>query len=260
MIIKLNESVTASFDDSKENEISVFDGLVKLDRSNLILMASRPGMGKTSLALYTALEYMKKSNKTVYIFSSEILAEHVYQRLIRTLAEVDYQTVQNGMLSEDQKDAVLRASEYLKTLNIIIDDDNKSEIESRLDKVDNVGLVIVDYLELAVYKNVRDGYKALKDIKFLAKEKDIPIIVTSQLSCKLERRKDKRPKLEDVSERCVELIEYSDTVIFVYRDEYYDIRFEKECENAEIIITKNRYGSLKTLELEWLGEYCKFGS
>ena len=259
MIIRLNEG--AALDDLKEKELSVLEDILKLDSENLILMASRPGMGKTSLALHTALEYVKKSNKTVYIFSHEMLAEHVYQRLIRTVAEVDYQAMQNGTLSEEQKESVLRASEYLKTLNIVVDDDNKDvtplKIKEKLEKEQNVGFVIVDYIELVKPESGEQISDVLKELKLLAENKNIPIAVTAQLSRKLEKRKDKRPRLED----CEKMAEYSDTVIFVYRDAYYAMRFENpenRSENAEIIVAKNKYGATKTLNLEWRGEFCKF--
>ena len=137
MIIKTNDYPPAFIESAKGDGVTIFNDLVKLDRGNMICIAARPGMGKTSLALHMALEFAKKSDKTVYFFTLEMSAKQIYQRIISYLAEVDSHKLYNNSFSTEQKEAVKRAEEYLRTLNIVIDDEPMlpvEKIEERLEK------------------------------------------------------------------------------------------------------------------------------
>ena len=129
MIIKTKDYTPVFITEHEENGITIFNDLVKLDRGNLICIAARPGMGKTSLALHMVLEFAKRSDKTVYIFTLEMSAKKIYQRMICYLAEVDSHKLSNNSLSTEQKKAVKRAEEYLRTLNIVIDDESTLTVE-----------------------------------------------------------------------------------------------------------------------------------
>lgn len=264
MILKTKNYAPALFTEIKEENIIMFNDLVKLDRGNLICIAARPGMGKTSLALHMALEYARKCNKTVYIFTLEMSAKQIYQRIISYLAEVDLHKLYNNSLSNEQKETVERAEEYLKTLNIVIDDESMltvDQVEERLEKETNLGLVIIDYLELLTangkFKNrVHEISEISRKLHILTKRKNVPLIFIKQLSRQIDYREDRRPRLRDLLNfGCIE--QDTNTVIFIYRDEYYK-GVTEECSTAEIIIAKNRYDALGTVLLEWRVRYMKF--
>lgn len=264
MILKTNDYTPDFITGSEENNITMFNNLVKLDRGNLICIAARPGMGRTSLALHMALEFAKRSDKTVYIFTLEMSAKKIYQRMICYLAEVDSHKLYNNSLSKEQKEAVEQAEEYLKTLNIVIDDEpmlSVEKIEERFEKENNLGLVIIDYLEILTVNGkfdnrVQELSLISRNLHILMKRKNVPLIFIKQLLRKIEWREDKRPRLIDIRDfGCIE--QDSDTVIFIYRDEYYK-GVTEECSTAEIIIAKNRYDALGTVLLEWRGRYMKF--
>ena len=263
MIIKTIDQIY-EITEPKENNITMFSDLVKLDRGNLICIAARPGMGKTSLALHMALEYAKKSYKTVYIFTPKTSAIQIYQRMICYLAEVDLHKLNNNSLSKEQKEAVKLAEEYLRILNIVIDDEpvlTVEMIEEILEKESDLGLVIIDSLQ---YVNCSRQMEILaqetsiitRELKSFSKRKNIPVILTHKLNRIIEERENKRPLLGDLREDGA-LAQDFDTIIFIYRGEYYhDI--SKNCSQAEIIVAKNRYDSVKTILLEWQGRYGKF--
>ena len=264
MIIKTNDYTPTFIESAEGDGVTMFNDLVKLDRGNLICIAARPGMGKTSLALHMALEYAKKCDKTVYIFTLEMGAKQIYQRMICYLAEVDLHKLDNNSLSTEQKEAVNRAKEYIGTLNIVIDDEpmlTVEQVEERLEKENDLGLVIIDYLELLTvndkFNNRAQELSVIsRNLHILMKRKNVPFIFNIQLSRKIEYREDRRPRLRDLRDfGCIE--QDADTVIFIYRDEYYK-GVTDECSTAEIIIAKNRYDTLGTVPLKWRGQYGKF--
>ena len=147
MIIKTNDYTPTFIESAKGDGVTMFNDFVKLDRGNLICIAARPGMGKTSLALHMALEYAKKCDKTVYIFSIDSCSGEIYERMLCSLAEIDIRHMRRRKLSAEDKNKIAEASALLKDMNIIIDDAAEltdRQIIDRLDTVDNLGLVIVD--------------------------------------------------------------------------------------------------------------------
>jgi len=252
-------------------------GLVDLDRaisglnkSDLILLAARPGMGKTSMALNILLEAGKKSGKNVVFFSLEMSREQLAMRLIASECFVDNKKLVTGKLTDDDWEKVAAAADSLNQSKILIDDDSTvtvADINAKCRRVDNLGLVIIDYLQLmqSAGGKARSGdnrQQIVSDIsrslKIMAKELNVPVLCLSQLSRANEGRTDKRPMLSDLRESGA-IEQDADIVMFLYREGYYN----KDTENpnlAECIIAKNRHGETRTVELQWLPEFTTFGN
>ena len=244
--------------------------ILGLNKSELILIAARPGMGKTSIALNMALHAAMNLGKTVAIFSLEMSREQLTTRLLSRAALVPSQNLLTGQLSEQQWRAISDAAQSLSATDIRIDDNptlTVSDMNAQCRRVQDLDLVVIDYLQLM--QSAGSGHswsnesrtQAVSDIsrmlKIMAKELNIPVICLSQLSRANESRPDKRPMLSDRRESGA-IEQDADVVIGLYRDGYYN----KECENpnlAEAIILKNRKGSTGTVELSWLPEYTTFG-
>ena len=242
-----------------------------LNKSELILIAARPGMGKTSMALHLALYAAMNLKKTVAIFSLEMSREQLVTRLLSRASLVPSQNLLTGQLSEQQWREISDAAQALSATDIRIDDNPSltvSEMNAQCRRVPNLDLVVIDYLQLM--QSAGSGHswsnesrtQAVSDIsrmlKIMAKELNVPVICLSQLSRANESRQDKRPMLSDLRESGA-IEQDADVVIGLYRDGYYN----KECENpnlAEAIILKNRKGQTGTVELLWLPEYTTFSS
>ena len=245
--------------------------ILGLNNSELILVAGRPGMGKTSIALNMALNVGLNQKKAVAIFSLEMSREQLATRLLSRASLVPLQNLLTGQLSEEQWRGVSDAAQALSTTNILIDDNptlTVSEMNAQCRRVPNLGLVVIDYLQLM--QSAGSGHtwsnesrtQAVSDIsrmlKIMAKELNVPVITASQLSRANESRQDKRPMLSDLRESG-SIEQDADVVIGLYRDGYYN----KEVENsnvAEAIVLKNRKGQTGTVLLSWLGEYTSFTS
>ena len=240
-----------------------------LNRSELILIAARPGMGKTSIALNMALHAALNEHQTVAIFSLEMSREQLVMRLLSRAALVPSQNLLTGQLTDQQWRDLTTAAQALSATDIRIDDNptlTVSDMNAQCRRVPNLGLVVVDYLQLM--QSAGSGHswsnesrtQAVSDIsrmfKIMAKELNVPVICLSQLSRANESRQDKRPMLSDLRESGA-IEQDADVVIGLYRDGYYN----KESENpnlAEAIILKNRKGQTGTVELLWLPEYTSF--
>ena len=241
-----------------------------LNKSDLILLAARPGMGKTSMALNILLEAGKKSGKNVVFFSLEMSREQLALRLISSECFVDNKKLVTGNLAPEDWEKIMVATESLNRSHILIDDDSTvsvADILAKCRRVDNLGLVIIDYLQLMQSAGGRqysgeNRQQVVSDIsralKIMAKELDVPVLCLSQLSRANESRSDKRPMLSDLRESGA-IEQDADIVMFLYREGYYD----KETLNpnlAECIIAKNRHGETRTVELQWLPEFTTFGN
>ena len=240
-----------------------------LNRSELILIAARPGMGKTSIALNMALHAALNERQTVAIFSLEMSREQLVMRLLSRAALVPSQSLLTGQLTDQQWRELTTAAQALSATDIRIDDNptlTVSDMNAQCRRVPNLGLVVVDYLQLM--QSAGSGHswsnesrtQAVSDIsrmfKIMAQELNVPVICLSQLSRANESRQDKRPMLSDLRESGA-IEQDADVVIGLYRDGYYN----KESENpnvAEAIILKNRKGQTGTVELLWLPEYTSF--
>ncbi len=240
-----------------------------LNKSELILIAARPGMGKTSIALNMALHAAMNLRQTVAVFSLEMSREQLVTRLLSRAALVPSQSLLTGQLSDQQWREISDAAQALSTTNILIDDNptlTVSDMNAQCRRVSNLGLVVIDYLQLMQSSGSGHNWsnesrtQAVSDIsrmlKIMAKELNVPVVCLSQLSRANESRQDKRPMLSDLRESGA-IEQDADVVIGLYRDGYYN----KESENpnlAEAIILKNRKGQTGTVELLWLPEYTSF--
>ena len=259
----------------KEHVTGVPTGYVDLDNktaglhgSELILVAGRPAMGKTAFGLNIATYAALKANIPVAIFSLEMSKEQLANRMLCIESMVPSDRVRTGKL--DDEDWVKLASTIgpLSDSGIYIDDTpgiSVTEIRTKCRKLKmekNIGLVLIDYLQLISSSNKRAGSREQeiseisRSLKILAKELDIPVIALSQLSRAVEQRPDHRPMLSDLRESGA-IEQDADIVMFLYRDDYYNPETDKK-NVAEVIIAKQRGGSTGTVELLWLSDYTKF--
>ncbi len=241
-----------------------------LHGSEFILIAARPAMGKSAFVLNIATHAAVKAKVPVAIFSLEMSKEQMVNRILCSEAMVDSNKVRTGRLEEEDWAKLAGAIGPLSEAGIYIDDTpgiSIMEIRTRCRKLKlekNIGLVIIDYLQLVQGSNKRMGSREQeiaeisRSLKILAKELNVPVIALSQLSRAVEQRPDHRPMLSDLRESG-SIEQDADIVMFLYRDDYYNEESEKK-NIAEVIIAKQRSGSTGTVDLMWLGNYTKFVS
>ena len=241
-----------------------------MNKSDLLLLAARPGMGKTSMALNVALSAARESGKTVAIFSLEMSKEQLVTRLIASEGLVENQRLITGNLRESDWQRIAEAASALSCMDIRIDDNpllTVADMNAKCRRLENLGLVVIDYLQLMTSAGGK-GYsgenrqQAVSDIsrmlKIMAKELQVPVLCLSQLSRANEKREDKRPMLSDLRESGA-IEQDADIVMFLYRDDYYNADTEKR-NVAECIVAKNRHGETGKVELRWMPEYTAFGT
>ena len=241
-----------------------------MNKSDLLLLAARPGMGKTSMALNVALSAARESGKTVAIFSLEMSKEQLVTRLIASEGLVENQRLITGNLRESDWQRIAEAASALSCMDIRIDDNpllTVADMNAKCRRLDNLGLVVIDYLQLMTSAGGK-GYsgenrqQVVSDIsrmlKIMAKELQVPVLCLSQLSRANEKREDKRPMLSDLRESGA-IEQDADIVMFLYRDDYYNADTEKH-NVAECIVAKNRHGETGKVELRWMPEYTAFGT
>ena len=238
-----------------------------LNKSDLLLVAARPAMGKSAFALNIGINVAKKYQKTVAIFNLEMSREQLVMRLLANESFVELQKLATGKLSEEEWNKLAMASSSLTQTDIRIDDNPSvtvADISAKCRRLDNLGLVIIDYLQLmqgsGYGKNSENRVTVVGDIsrslKIMAKELNVPVICLSQLSRAVESRTDKRPILSDLRESGA-IEQDADSVMFLYRDEYYHENTEDKG-IAECIVAKNRHGETGTVKLQWIGQYQTF--
>ena len=238
-----------------------------LNKSDLLLVAARPAMGKSAFALNMGINVAKKYNKTVAIFNLEMSREQLAMRLLANESFGELQTLATGKLSVEEWTKLCMASASLSQTDIRIDDNPSvtvADISAKCRRLDNLGLVIIDYLQLmqgsGYGKNnenrvVVEG-EISRSLKIMAKGLNVPVICLSQLSRAVESRTDKRPILSDHRESGA-IEQDADSVMFLYRDEYYHENTEDKGV-AECIVAKNRHGETGTVKLQWIGQYQTF--
>jgi len=245
--------------------------IMGLNKSDFILIASRPGMGKTSLALNMAMHVAKTSGKTVAIFSLEMSREQLCLRLLSGESFIDNKKLQTGRLTNADWQKVAAAAGIISGVDIRINDNPSltvAEMNAQCRRIADLGLVVIDYLQLMQSADAGQRYsgenrqQVVSDIsrmlKIMAKELNVPVVCLSQLSRANETRQNKRPLLSDLRESGA-IEQDADVVMGLYRDDYYD----KETEHAnlaECIVLKNRRGETGTVELQWLPEFTTFSS
>ena len=241
-----------------------------LNKSDLMILAARPAMGKTSLALNIALNVAKKSGKTVAIFSLEMSKEQLATRLLSNESFVDSQKLTTGKLTEEEWMKIGIASSALSQTDIRVDDNPSitvAEMNAKCRRLDNLGLIVIDYLQLMTSAGGPGGgggdnrVKVVSDIsralKIMAKELNVPVVCLSQLSRSSEKRGDsKRPMLSDLRESG-SIEQDADEVMFIYREDYYNPDTEEK-NVAELIVAKNRHGEVGTVKVQWLPQFTTF--
>ena len=245
----------------------IFNGLQK---SDLILVAARPAMGKTAFTLNIAQNVTMMYDKTVAFFSLEMGKEQLVARILSSVAGVSSEKLRRANMEPADWEKVIVAADRMTKAKLFIDDtpgltvqDMRSKLR-RLKVEHGLDLVIVDYIQLMQGRNSGKGSEnrqqevseISRNLKLIAREFNVPLIALSQLSRGVESRPDKRPVLSDLRESG-SLEQDADIVIFLYRDKYYDENSEKG-DNAEVLIRKHRNGSVGTVELRFIGELTQF--
>ena len=239
--------------------------LVGMGKSDLILIGARPGMGKTSFALNIATSVARETKKAVCVFSLEMSAEQLVSRMLSSEAMVDSHNIRSGELTDDDWTKLAHASSQLSECDIFIDDTTgigATAMKAKLRRVKNLGLVVIDYLQLMqsdrrIDNRVQEVADISRNLKILAKELQVPLICCAQLSRSPESRTDKTPMLSDLRDSGA-IEQDADVVMFLNRD-YYQTDPSKQ-NVAEVIIAKNRHGATGKVEMGWFGQYTKFTS
>jgi replicative DNA helicase len=268
------ERITALYE-SGADVTGVPSGFRDLDRitsgfqeGNLIIVAARPSMGKSGLALCVAANLAVRTATPVALFTLEMSKSEVTQRLMCSEAKVESQRLRTGKLAAEDWPRLTAACDKLAKAPIYVDDTGSitmMEIRSKArrlkQKHPDLGLIIVDYLQLmtsgmTAENRVQEVSQISRSLKVLARDLDVPILALSQLSRAVEQRHDKRPILSDLRESG-SLEQDSDIVIFIYRDEYYNDESDQQG-LAEIHVAKHRNGPTDTVKLSFLRRYAKF--
>ena len=245
--------------------------LVGMGKSDVIIVGARPGMGKTSFALNIATNVAQSTKKKVCIFSLEMSAEQLVNRIISSEAMVDSYSLRSGELKPEEWEHIANASARLSGCDILIDDTpgiTVTGMKGKLRRVDNLGLVVIDYLGLMssdkkIDSRVNEVGDISRNIKIMAKELGVPVICCAQLNrgAAADRDDSKRPSLTSLRDSG-SIEQDAACVIFLHRDEYYknDATNDAEGNIAEVIVAKNRHGSTGTVKVGWIGRYTKFRS
>ncbi len=280
---RINETIIETFDrldalNSDENQLyqgiptGIYDldeTITGLNRSDLILLAARPGMGKTSFALNIARHVAVKEKRKVAFFSLEMTKEQLTARLLSTEAMVGGVKLRIGKLADDEWIRLVEAGDGLSKTEIYFDDTpgiTVQEMKAKLRRLKNVDLVVIDYLQLMsggrrIDNRVQEISEITRNLKIMAKEINVPVLTLSQLSRASEQRSDHRPLLSDLRDSG-SIEQDADIVLFLYRNDYYrdgdnvDEDFDKN--SGECIIAKNRHGETRAVPLHWQGEFMRF--
>ncbi len=242
-----------------------------LNRSDLIILAARPGMGKTSFALNIARHVSVKCKRKVAFFSLEMSKEQLCSRLLSTEGLIPGTKLRTGKLSDDEWARLIEAGDVLGKAEMYIDDNSNisvPEIKAKLRRLKNIDLVIIDYLQLMkpsrpINNHVQEVSEITRNLKILAKEFHVPVITLSQLSRASEQRAEHKPQLSDLRDSG-SIEQDADIVLFLYREDYYKDKGDEapgETSNSgECIVSKNRHGETRSVPLHWQGEFMRFTS
>ena len=237
-----------------------------LNRTDLILVAARPGMGKTAFGLNIAANVATKTGKQVAVFSLEMGKEQLVTRLLSSEALIQSGSLRTGNLKPDDWVKLAMSAQVLSQAPIYIDDTpgiTVAEMKAKLRRFRDLGLVVIDYLQLMSTgkrseNRVQEVSEITRSLKIMAKELNVPVITLSQLSRGPESRTDHRPMLSDLRESG-SIEQDADIVMFLYREAYYN----RECEEqntAECIVAKNRHGETDSVKMGWDGQFTRFKS
>ncbi len=278
-MMKIDEVVLEAYDElgrksgpDKEQYIGAKSGFSDLDsvitglnKSDLLIVAARPAMGKTSFVLNIASNVARRNkDMEIVIFSLEMSKEQLVTRMLSSESLVESEYLMKGNISGDQWVKLAEGAERLSSMNIYLDDTagiTVPQMKAKLRRLKNPGLVIIDYLQLMnssrrIDNRVNEISEITRQLKLMAKEMNVPVITLSQLSRSVESRTDKRPILSDLRESG-SIEQDADIVMFLYRDGYYN-KENPDQTLAECIVAKNRHGETGTVNLRWNGQYTLF--
>ena len=237
-----------------------------LNKSDLLILAARPGMGKTSFALNLAANVCRRhKDKEVVVFSLEMSKEQLATRMLSAEALVTSDHLMKGTIDEKEWEKLAQGADRMAEMNMYLDDTagiTVVQMKAKLRRLKNVGLVVIDYLQLMnsgkkAESRVNEISDITRQLKLMAKELNVPVITLSQLSRSVESRPDKRPLLSDLRESG-SIEQDADIVMFLYRDGYYNKDKAEDVNLAECIVAKNRHGETGTVNLRWNGQYTLF--
>lgn len=267
------EHITNLTGPDREKYLGARSGFVELDavltglnKSDLLLIAARPGMGKTSFALNIATNVCRKSDKQVAVFSLEMSKEQLATRMLSSEALVNSNSLKTGRLSAEDWTRLVSGADYLSKMNMYLDDTagiTVPQMKAKLRRLNNLGLVVIDYLQLMssarkIDNRVNEISEITRSLKLMAKELNVPVITLSQLSRGPEARTDHRPMLSDLRESG-SIEQDADIVMFLYRDAYYN-KDSPDQNISECIVAKNRHGETGTINLVWDGQFTRFSN
>lgn len=281
-LTRINEVIIQAYDqlqklssDQRNKYIGLPTGFSGLDailgglnKSDLIIIAARPAMGKTSFALNIATNCAAKTGKQVAIFSLEMSKEQLVSRMLSSEAMVDSHNLQMGTLSTEEWVRLASAAEMLSQTQIYLDDHSNTtvaDMKAKLRRLPDLGLVVIDYLQLMSTggrrndNRVQEVSEITRNLKIMAKELNVPVITLSQLGRGPDSRTEHRPMLSDLRESG-SIEQDADSVLFLYRDAYYTKEEAADQNLAECIISKNRHGATDTVMLHWDGAHTRFST
>ena len=276
LVIKGIERLTAA-EESGTVVTGVPTGFIDLDRvigglhpGNMVVVAARPSMGKTALALGIAEHAALNENMAVAVFSLEMSGDELIQRLLASTAVVDAGRIRAGKLAPEAWSRIGRAADRLSAARLYIDDSEGvtvGEMRTKLRRLksrDGLDLLVVDYIQLMEGPRGRKDENRVQEIstisrslKMLARDLDVPIICVSQLNRAPDARNDKRPMLSDLRESGA-IEQDADLVLMIYRDDYYNPENSEDKGLAEVLVAKNRHGPTDRVKLTFRGSYAKF--
>lgn len=242
-----------------------------LNRSDLVIIGARPGMGKTSFALNIARNASVVSGKRVAFFSLEMSKEQLASRVISSEALVGGTKLRTGELSESEWTRLIEAGDILSKAELYLDDTpgiTVPEMKAKIRRLKDVDLVMIDYLQLMnsaqrIDNRVQEISEITRSLKIMAKELNIPVVTLAQLARAGEKRQEHRPVLSDLRDSG-SIEQDADIVLFLYRDAYYANESKSpedvDKNSAECIVAKNRHGELRNVPLHWQGEFMRFTS
>ncbi len=237
-----------------------------LNKSDLIILAARPAMGKSSFALNIAANVCRRDpDKDVVIFSLEMSNEQLITRMLAAESLVENDRLLKGDIGEREWEKLAAGSDRIASMGLYLDDSagiTAVQMKAKLRRVKNLGLVIVDHLQLMnsgrrTENRVTEMSEITRQLKLMAKDLNVPVIALSQLSRAVDSRPDKRPLLSDLRESG-SIEQDADIVMFLYRDGYYNKETSEDINLAECIVAKNRHGETGTVNLRWNGQYTLF--
>ncbi len=238
-----------------------------MNNSDLVILAARPGMGKTSLALNLATNVSRRSGRTVAIYSLEMSMEQLVSRMLSTEALVDSHKLRTGRLDNKEWGRIANSADVLSAMNIYLSEATGitvSQMKAQLRRIKNLGMVVIDYLQLMDAPLKSDNRvlvisEITRSLKLMAKELNIPVLLLSQLNRGVESRPDKHPMLSDLRESG-SIEQDADIIMFLYNDFYYNREKAVNPNITECVVAKNRHGETATVNMVWDAQYTRFSS